>query len=346
MESNKFSIPADKQLLENLSSNSAVSVVLDYYTASVKRDDHVTSASIRENGTSDPKTEMMVADDAQALISAAVEDGYHFDGYSVLGVTPGNADNTGEFDPAKAGQTITVRGKAEITAHAAANVYTVLFDANTKAAVIGQMEKQDMVYDEPQNLFANQFTRADATFTGWNTKADGSGTAYKDGQSVKNLTTENGAEITLYAQWEDTPAKTGVLTFDLGGGTLDGQTGSITISANVGDVIEMPAAPTREGYTFKYWKGSQYNPGDKYTVDGDHAFTAGWEENSKGGGTDTKDTGSSSATKGSSPKTRDALGATVASLAATAACALCLAAIAMLHNRRRTLRQAGKRTRR
>ena len=116
----------------------------------------------------------------------------------------------------------------------------------------------------------------------------------------------------------------------------------------MGDVIEMPAAPTREGYTFKYWKGSQYNPGDKYTVDGDHAFTAVWEENSKGGGTntDTKDTGSSSATKGSSPKTRDALGATVASLAATAACALCLAAIAMLQNRRRTLKQAGKRTRR
>jgi len=278
MVSDKFSIPADKQLLGNLSSDSAVSVVLDYYTASVKTDDHVTSASIRENGTSDPKTEMMVADDTQALISAAVEDGYHFDGYSVLGVTPGNADNTGEFDPAKAGQTITVRGKAEITAHAAANVYSVQFDANTNAAVIGQMEKQDMVYDEPQNLFANQFIRSDATFTGWNTKADGSGTAYADGQSVKNLTAENGGKITLYAQWEETPVKTGLLTFDLGGGTLDGQTGSITISANVGDVIEIPAAPTREGCTFKYWKGSQYNPGDKYTVEGDHTFTAVWEE--------------------------------------------------------------------
>ena len=130
------------------------------------------------------------------------EDGYHFDGYSVLGVTPGNADNTGEFDSAKADQAITVRGKAEITAHAAANVYTVLFDANTKAAVIGQMEKQDMVYGEPQNLFANQFIRADATFTGWNTEADGSGVAYPDGQSVENLTEEDGKVVTLYAQWK------------------------------------------------------------------------------------------------------------------------------------------------
>ena len=278
MESDKFSIPADKQLLKDLSTTSAVSVVLDYYTASVERDDHVRSASIRENGTSDPKTKMMVADDTQALISAVVEDGYHFDGYSVLGVTPGNADNTGEFNPAEANQTITVRGKAEISAHAAANVYTVQFDANTEAAVIGQMEKQDMVYDEPQNLFANQFTRADATFAGWNTKADGTGTTYKDGQSVKNLTAENGGKITLYAQWKETPVKTGLLTFDLGGGTLDGKTGSITVSANVGDIIEMPAAPTREGYIFKYWKGSEYQPGDKYTVEGDHTFTAVWEE--------------------------------------------------------------------
>jgi len=278
MVSDEFSIPADKQSLGNLTSSSAVSVVLDYYTASVKTDDHVTSASIRENGTSDPKTEMMVADDTQALISAAVEDGYHFDGYSVLGVTPGNADNTGEFNSAEADQTITVRGKAEITAHAAANTYKVQFDANTKAAVIGQMEKQDMVYGEPQNLFANQFTRADATFMGWNTEADGSGDAFPDGQSVENLTVEDGKVVTLYAQWEETPANSALLTFDLDGGALDGRTGSITVSANVGDEIKIPAAPTREGCTFKYWKGSQYNPGDKYTVEGDHTFTAVWEE--------------------------------------------------------------------
>ena len=74
------------------------------------------------------------------------------------------------------------------------------------------------------------------------------------------------------------PAKKGILTFDLGGGTLDGKTGKFTIEANIGDVIAIPAAPSREGYTFKYWKGSEYYPGDKYTVEGDHTFTAEWEQ--------------------------------------------------------------------
>ena len=35
-----------------------------------------------------------------------------------------------------------------------------------------------------------------------NTKADGSGTSYKDQQSVVNFVDEQGNEITLYAQWE------------------------------------------------------------------------------------------------------------------------------------------------
>ena len=71
-------------------------------------------------------------------------------------------------------------------------------------------------------------------------------------------------------------AKKGTLTFDLGGGTIEGKT-SLTIEANVGDVITIPEAPVRDGYTFKYWKGSEYYPGDKYTVEGDHTFAAVWE---------------------------------------------------------------------
>ena len=92
------------------------------------------------------------------------------------------------------------------------------------------------------------------------------------------------AEVTGDATYKATytattvPAKKGILTFDLGGGTLDGKTGKFTIEANIGDVITIPAAPSREGYTFKYWKGSEYYPGDKYTVEGDHTFTAEWEQ--------------------------------------------------------------------
>ena len=94
---------------------------------------------------------------------------------------------------------------------------------------------------------------------------------------------------------EKAPQKEGTLTFDLAGGTLDGKTGIITVKANVGEVISIPAAPVREGYTFKYWKGSEYHPGDKYTVEGDHAFTAVWEKEAE----KSSDSGSKS------PKTGD-----------------------------------------
>lgn len=45
-----------------------------------------------------------------------------------------------------------------------------------------------------------------------------------------------------------------------------------------GTVITIHEAPVRNGYAFKYWKGSEYDPGDKYTVTEDHVFTAQWEK--------------------------------------------------------------------
>ena len=87
------------------------------------------------------------------------------------------------------------------------------------------------------------------------------------------------------------PIEKATLKFDLGGGTLDGKTGKLTIEANAGDTIKLPGAPTREGYTFKFWKGSQYAAGADYKVEGDHVFTAEWEKNAT---SDTSDSGKKS----------------------------------------------------
>ena len=110
------------------------------------------------------------------------------------------------------------------------------------------------------------------------------------------------------------PAKTGTLTFDLGGGTLNGQTGKITVVAKVGDTIKLPVAPTREGYTFKYWKGSQYAAGADYKVEGDHSFTAVWAKDASNSGSTGK--------KSSSPATGDGSGPLAAAFALTALGAL------------------------
>ena len=128
-------------------------------------------------------------------------------------------------------------------------------------------------------------------------------------------------------------AQKGILAFDFGGGTIDGKT-SLVIEADVGDIITIPEAPVRDGYTFKYWKGSEYYPGDKYTVEGDHTFTAVWEKKSDGGNADTRGASSNASGKSSATRTGDGLGETIAMLGAMAVFALCLAFFALYRRRR------------
>jgi uncharacterized protein (TIGR02145 family)/uncharacterized repeat protein (TIGR02543 family) len=72
-------------------------------------------------------------------------------------------------------------------------IFYVLFEANGGK---GSMKNQPFYDNEFQELTANTFTRANYIFTGWNTKADGSGTRHDDQQRIR-LTTNK----VLYAQW-------------------------------------------------------------------------------------------------------------------------------------------------
>ena len=42
----------------------------------------------------------------------------------------------------------------------------------------------------------------------------------------------------------------------------------------IGEMIRIPLGPTKAGFEFDYWQGSQYEPGDLYLVTGPHTFTA------------------------------------------------------------------------
>ena len=70
----------------------------------------------------------------------------------------------------------------------------ISFDSNGGS---GSMGKQTFLYGEPQNLSQNAFTHPNGLqFAGWNTKADGTGSSYGDGQEITSPTFG-----TLYAQW-------------------------------------------------------------------------------------------------------------------------------------------------
>ena len=78
--------------------------------------------------------------------------------------------------------------------------YTVRFHKNDGGNPDATTD-QSITYTEQKALTANAFTREDYLFEGWNTQADGNGTAYTDGQSVQNLSATDGAVVHLYAQW-------------------------------------------------------------------------------------------------------------------------------------------------
>ncbi len=72
---------------------------------------------------------------------------------------------------------------------------TIAFDANSGT---GEMETIYSFTGFQETISSNEFSRNGFVFTGWNTKADGTGTAYADGAT---LTITN--SLTLYAQWVD-----------------------------------------------------------------------------------------------------------------------------------------------
>ena len=124
-------------------------------------------------------------------------------------------------------------GNVENTANATANTYTVKYNGNGNTG--GSTASSTHTYDTAKNLTANGFERkytvtynhnysgssntskvSTYTFKNWNTAANGSGTAYNNSASVKNLTTTNGGTVNLYAQWNSAsvtyaPTRTGYI---------------------------------------------------------------------------------------------------------------------------------------
>ena len=73
------------------------------------------------------------------------------------------------------------------------------------------------------------------------------------------------------------PLKSCTITYDLNGGTLNGQNGIISFAYAENELIYLPL-PYRQGYIFDYWEGSIYNAGDEYLIKDDHTFKAVWKK--------------------------------------------------------------------
>lgn len=199
------------------------------------------------------------------------DNGFKRTGYTFTGWNT-RADGSGTAY--KAGGALHLDADATLYAQWRANAYKVAFDANKGT---GTMVDETFAYDRPQALTANGFKRDGYTFTGWNTKPDGSGDGYADGQEVLNLTAKDGGTVTLYARWTAKPAK---LVYD-GNGNTSGATEPTTGTTDQ-TVTVRDNGFRRDGYTFAGWNtkadgtGETVKPGDKRVLNGEGRLYAQW----------------------------------------------------------------------
>ncbi len=202
----------------------------------------------------------------QIATNTFTRDGYTFTGWNT------KADGTGASYSEGADYVLTPDNLV-LYAQWRANPSKIIYNANGGT---GAMADTTGVTDEVVQISTNTFTRAGYTFTGWNTKADGSGTDYSEGANY-TLTAD---DLTLYAQWQANPSK---IVYNANGGT-----GTMADTTGVTDQTVQIATNgfSRTGYTFTGWNtkadgsGASYSEGDNYTLTADTlTLYAQWQAN-------------------------------------------------------------------
>lgn len=128
--------------------------------------------------------------------------------------------------------------------------YTIKYDANGGTGAPGSQTKN---YAVNITLSNTKPVRTGYTFTGWNTKREGTGTTYAAGAIFKV-----NAATTLYAQWSP---YTHTIAYDANGGTgapanqIKKYGSNITLSST---------KPVRTGYTFTGWNTKREGTGTTY----------------------------------------------------------------------------------
>ena len=132
----------------------------------------------------------------------------------------------------------------------AASAVDVHFDANGGT---GSMQTQRFGLNSQQPLTANTFTMTDYNFTGWNTKADGTGTPYTDEQQISFAT---GGELTLFAQWRDPNLYRNIINRSNNGvDTNVDFTTAATIANGNGNGLNIRAGTENDQYPIYYFRG-------------------------------------------------------------------------------------------
>ena len=191
------------------------------------------------------------------ISTALTQNAFGRSGYVFMGWTAA-ADGTGTLYAD--GDSFSTSIDTTLYAKWAAGVTrTVTFDANGGT---GTMATQTAGTSVGVNI--NRFTRANYTFNGWNTAANGSGFAYTDGAIYSFQ-----EDTTFYAQWQAVVPTFRVTFYGnaASGGTTPTQAASANTQLNLNGF-------TRTGYNFLGWDTNYANSSATYLDGQNYAFTS------------------------------------------------------------------------
>ena len=131
----------------------------------------------------------------EVTVTATVKTGYKFVNWTDGSSNEKSTDKDYKF--------IMPASNVNLTAKATPNTYTIKYNKN-KADASGTIADSIYTYDVISALRTNVYTATGYKQTGWNTKADGTGTHYDAGKAIDviNWTDLDGKVINLYAEWE------------------------------------------------------------------------------------------------------------------------------------------------
>lgn len=218
------------------------------------------------NGGSVSPTDAELNDEQKLdSLPTPTRDGYIFDGWYR------NQDGSGE----KIDKDTVFEGDATVYAAWTPITYTVTFNGNG-----GTLRDSGAAVTEPvsvsygANVDGPTFERENYTFNGWARNADGTDPV----TDLNNLTTTDGASVTLYAQWT---YDVRTVTFDAKGGTVSGEptVTRMTRQNPANTLEELPTPDARKDYRFLGWYLSDGTKVTTETVfDKDTTVTARWFE--------------------------------------------------------------------
>jgi uncharacterized repeat protein (TIGR02543 family) len=194
----------------------------------------------KQGGSGGPASIAAVYDAPMPSAAAPSRTGYIFGGYYDA-VSGGTQYYTASMESVRAWDK---DGDATLYARWTAITYTVAYNAGGGS---GSTPSSAHTYDEAKNLTANGFSRAGYTFQGWSASSGATAATYTDRQSVVNLSSTQGATVTLYAVWE---IITYTISWTPNGGTVSPANPAVYTVETPDIVFNNPERP---GYAFSGW---------------------------------------------------------------------------------------------